>query len=165
MLCDGARQFPNRTVAAADEKLLARVCGCILPVVHGVLTQDGSNSMLSDATANPFAAVFLGAGGDEKCVEPDEIVRDSKLEGTFVGQDQDSPLGIIGRWEVTSGALGAGIRIPPTHRSRRVEDGGLDQDTGSTIPSTTRAIASSGQAPSRVGIWPAPPCWFRPNAH
>ena len=30
----------------------------------------------------------------------------SKIEGMFVGQDQDGPLGIIGTWELTGGIFG-----------------------------------------------------------
>ena len=38
----------------------------------------------------------------------DEDARNAQVNGMFVGQDQDGPLGIIGTWSLTGGAFGIG---------------------------------------------------------
>ncbi len=80
------------------------------------LTQDGDNGGTigegrptgMDMTPARLAATFLAEGNYVNIPMGDTTARDSKVEGMFVGQDQDGPLGIIGTWELTGGAFGIG---------------------------------------------------------
>ena len=77
------------------------------------LTEDGSGNEIGagapSMTPGQLAAAFLRAGGYVNLLETDTTARDSSLNGMFVGQDQDGPLGIIGNWTLTGGAFGVGV--------------------------------------------------------
>ena len=63
-----------------------------------------------DMTPAQLAKAFLTAGNYVN-IPTNEVADalDSTLNGMFVGQDQDGPLGIIGNWELTGGAFGVGV--------------------------------------------------------
>ena len=63
-----------------------------------------------DMTRAQLAKAFLEAG-DYLNIPTNEspAARAATIEGMFVGQDQDGPLGIIGTWTLTGGAFGMGV--------------------------------------------------------
>ena len=71
------------------------------------LNQGGSLAGIGAPTGSPDAllAAFVTAG-DYVNVHGTDANLASKVEGMFVGQDQDGPLGIIGTWELTGGVFG-----------------------------------------------------------
>ena len=76
------------------------------------IDEDGNGDTIGEGTPMmtpaQIATAFLSDGGYVNIIEDDATARDSKVEGMFVGQDQDGPLGIIGTWELTGGAFGIG---------------------------------------------------------
>ena len=56
-------------------------------------------------TPDAIFEAFVRAG-DYVNVRGTDAELASKIEGMFVGQDQDGPLGIIGTWELTGGIFG-----------------------------------------------------------
>ena len=71
------------------------------------LNTGGSLAGIGAPTGSPDAllAAFVTAG-DYVNVHGTDANLASKVEGMFVGQDQDGPLGIIGTWELTGGVFG-----------------------------------------------------------
>ena len=69
----------------------------------------GSLAGIGTPTGSPDAllAAFVTAGDYVNVLGTDAELA-SKVEGMFVGQDQDGPLGIIGTWELTGGIFGTG---------------------------------------------------------
>ncbi len=83
------------------------------PWSKDLLTMDGNENPIGqgapEMTPAQLAAAYFRAGNYVNLLATDDDARNSKLEGMFVGQDQDGPLGIIGTWELTGGAFGLGV--------------------------------------------------------
>ena len=63
-----------------------------------------------DMTRAQLAKAFLTAGNYLNIPTNESAdARAATIEGMFVGQDQDGPLGIIGTWTLTGGAFGLGV--------------------------------------------------------
>ena len=84
----------------------------------GVGPADFVNQEIGDGapemTRAQLAKAFLEAGNEAgKYVNiptnESPAARASEIDGMFVGQDQDGPLGIIGTWTLTGGAFGLGV--------------------------------------------------------
>lgn len=78
-----------------------------------LLTEDGNEDVIGqgapEMTPSQIAARFFAEGGYVNLTADQSAdALDGKIDGMFVGQDQDGPLGIIGTWELTGGAFGVG---------------------------------------------------------
>ena len=62
-----------------------------------------------DETLAELAKAFLEDNDYVNIAMEDTAARGSQLDGMFVGQDQDGPLGIIGTWTLTGDAFGQGV--------------------------------------------------------
>ena len=102
-------------LSADDNKLLYNDLG--QPWSKDFLTTDGTGNTIGAGredlptgmtTPGALAAAYLRDGGYVNVRESDLGARASKIEGMFVGQDQQGPLGIIGTWSLTGGAFGTG---------------------------------------------------------
>ena len=84
------------------------------PWSKDILTDDAGMTIGQGApdpdTMQPgdIALAWLKANDYVNVVESDPNALNGKIEGMFVGQDQDGPLGIIGTWELTGEAFGTG---------------------------------------------------------
>ena len=75
------------------------------------VTDDGGTTIgggAPDMTPGAIALAWLEANDYVNVVESDPDALSGRIEGMFVGQDQDGPLGIIGTWELTGEAFGTG---------------------------------------------------------
>ena len=57
-----------------------------------------------------MAKAFLEDNDYVNVAMEDPTARDATLDGMFVGQDQDGPLGILSTWSLSGGAFGADIQ-------------------------------------------------------
>ena len=77
---------------------------------RGYPTAGGSNIGVGRPSMSPseLYAAYLEEGGYNVDVGDTTAALASELEGMFVGQDADGPLGIIGNWSLTGDAFGTG---------------------------------------------------------
>ena len=77
---------------------------------RGYPTTGGSNIGVGRPSMSPpeLYAAFLAEGGYINIEADDTAALASELEGMFVGQDADGPLGIIGNWSLTGDGFGVG---------------------------------------------------------
>ena len=77
---------------------------------RGYPTAGGSNIGVGHPSMSPseLYAAYLQEGGYTNVEASDMAALASELEGMFVGQDADGPLGIIGTWSLTGDVFGVG---------------------------------------------------------
>ena len=82
---------------------------------RGYPTAGGSNVGVGLPSMSPseLYATYLEEGGYINIEVGDTAALASELEGMFVGQDADGPLGIIGNWSLTGDAFGTGATRGP----------------------------------------------------
>ena len=116
---DPARPASVRAVYITDDPMLSANNGQHLFTRRGGLdatgypTAGGANGIGHPTPASELYAAYVEQYGYVNIEADDTDARASELEGMFVGQDADGPLGLIGTWTLTGDAFGVGeVREP-----------------------------------------------------
>ena len=116
---DPARPASVRAVYLVNDPMLSANNGEHLFTRRGSLdatgypTAGGANGIGHPTPANQLYAAYVKQYGYVNIEADDTAARASELNGMFVGQDADGPLGLIGTWTLTGDAFGVGeVREP-----------------------------------------------------